>query len=109
MKNTVTAPADATIQSGLGDLLLDCAARSPDAPHLLRVMADDSVASQTYGETAARARAIAFALLGQGLALDEPVAVLGDSTLPQIEAVFGVWLAGGVLVPLDPQWLPSSA
>lgn len=74
------------------------AAVHPDAP---AVIAGDTVLS--FGDLAARARAVADRLRAAGCEPGERVAVLMDKGPEQVVAVLAVLLAGGVYLPVDPQ------
>jgi non-ribosomal peptide synthetase component F/acyl carrier protein len=75
--------------------ILAAAARAPAA---LAVAVGDHRLS--YGELVARARAIAAALVGGGLAIGDRVLLDPARDLDAFPAMLGFWLAGGVLVPL---------
>lgn len=92
----------------LGAHLLDVAAARPDACHCEEVADDGSSTRVTFAQSRDAALAIAARLLAAGLKPDQPVAVLGSSSPLEVQATFAVWLAGGVLVPLDPQWEPAA-
>jgi acyl-CoA synthetase (AMP-forming)/AMP-acid ligase II len=59
--------------------------------------------SLTAGQARGSAAALAARLQGAGLEPGQPVAVALGSALDAVVAMFGVWLAGGVLVPLNPR------
>jgi acyl-CoA synthetase (AMP-forming)/AMP-acid ligase II len=59
--------------------------------------------SLTAGQARQEAAALASRLRGAGLEPGQPVAVAQTSALDVVVAMFGVWLAGGVLVPLNPR------
>jgi len=92
----------------LGEPFLAAARNSPDAVHIIVVGSDGSRVEHRYGATAGRARGLAERLVAAGLRPGESVAVIGDPSPAQIEATLAVWLAGGVLVPLDPEWEPAA-
>jgi amino acid adenylation domain-containing protein len=57
---------------------------------------------QTYGELDRHSNAIAHWLTDQGLAIEEPVAVLMSKGWEQVPAILGILKAGGAYLPLDP-------
>ena len=61
---------------------------------------ESSTLSLDYGELAERAQAIAARLANAGIAPDEPVPVLLSNHPLDLVAFVGVWLAGGVVVPV---------
>lgn len=61
----------------------------------------------SYGELHAQARALAAQLRQTGLAPHEPVHVLVSNQPADVAALFAVWLAGGVAVPVH-RTTPSS-
>jgi acyl-CoA synthetase (AMP-forming)/AMP-acid ligase II len=76
--------------------LLDLAARRPARPVLIT---DGRALS--YGDFARRAAGLAVALRTAGAGRGERVAILLDDYDAFYLAMFGVWLAGGVVVPLN--------
>ncbi|MFF2954884.1 amino acid adenylation domain-containing protein [Kitasatospora sp. NPDC057965] len=75
------------------------AARTPDAVAL--VHRGDRV---TYGELERWSDRIAAGLAGTGLARGERVGLLLGRSPAVVAAILGVWKAGGVYVPLDPEY-----
>ncbi|MEX5710660.1 amino acid adenylation domain-containing protein [Parafrankia sp. FMc6] len=73
--------------------------RAAAAPAATAVVAGEVRLS--YGELAARARAVAAALDSVGIGRSEPVAVAMDKGWEQVVAVLGVLLAGGAYLPVD--------
>ncbi len=72
---------------------------------------DSSAAPTTYGELLARANVLAARLRDTGTPLDgAPVVFLAAPSAAYVEALLGIWLAGGCAVPLSPlhttpEWL----
>ncbi len=95
-------------EASLGALFAACAGARPDAVHMATVAQDGQTAVHRYRETLAAARRIAAALAERGLEPEMPVAVLDTARPALVEVMFGTWLAGGVLVPLDPEWPPEA-
>ncbi len=60
--------------------------------------------SLTYGEVNARANRVARALLARGLGAEDVVAVVTERDLDWLVAVLAVFKAGGVYLPLEPQF-----
>lgn len=73
-------------------------ARTPDAPAI--TAADGTVLR--YAELAAAADRVAARMRVEGVRRGVPVAVLLERDPAVVVAVLAVWVAGGVLVPLDP-------
>src|SRR6202035_2993358 len=80
-------------------LFAEQAARTPDA-----LAAFCGEASLTYGELESRAGRLAAALASvAGLRREEPVAVWSERGLDLLTAMLGIWKAGGVYTPLNPE------
>ena len=58
----------------------------------------------SYAELDTRSRAVAQARRGAGLASNEPVALYMESSVEQVIAALGVWMAGGAYLPIDPAY-----
>ncbi|MFI6478543.1 amino acid adenylation domain-containing protein [Nonomuraea sp. NPDC050663] len=86
----------------LPDLVLEHAARRPDAP---AVRQWEQVV--TYGELAAGMRALAGRLGELGIGPDRLVGVCLRRTPSMVTGLLGVLLAGGAFVPLDPDGPPA--
>lgn len=84
--------------TSLADLLFAREAADPGAP---AVFAGAEV--RTVGQLAGDARAIADALAAAGLRAGQPVAVMLPNGADTVAAMFGVWAAGGVYLPLNPR------
>ncbi|WP_290872915.1 acyl-CoA synthetase [Aquabacterium sp.] len=63
---------------------------------------------QTWGETYARCRRLASALLARGIGLGDTVAVMLPNTPPMVEAHFGIPMAGAVLNTLNTRLDPEA-
>jgi non-ribosomal peptide synthetase component F len=74
-------------------------------PHLPALLADDRQLS--YAELSARANRLAHLLIGRGVAPGVNVAIALDRSPDLVVSLLGVWKAGGVCVPLDPQHPPE--
>lgn len=81
----------------LPHLIADAADRTPDA-EALRYRAE----SVAYAELYERACALARALREDGLAAGDRVGILHSKSIESAVALYGIMLAGGVYVPLDP-------
>ena len=93
----------ARVPSGCLEDALERQARDrPDQP---AVIAPDR--TLTYGELEEEARRIARGLCARGIQRDRPVGVLLRRGWQQMAAVFGVLLAGGAYLPLDPELPPE--
>lgn len=80
----------------LGDMLLRQSAADPE--HAAVVMPD---VSYSYGELAERSRRIARNLIGLGVVRGEHVGMLLPNGIDAFATIFGVALAGAVLVPIN--------
>ncbi|MFC0597337.1 non-ribosomal peptide synthetase [Streptomyces palmae] len=72
--------------------------------HPDRVAAVAGAESWTYATVNSRANRIARALLADGLAAEDVVAVVMDRGLDWLAAVIGVFKAGGVYLPIEPDF-----
>ncbi len=59
--------------------------------------------ARTYAELEAGSNRVAHALLRRGVGPEVAVAVCAERTPALLEALLGVWKAGGVFVPLEPE------
>lgn len=75
------------------------AARTPDAMAL--VAGDDHL---TYAQLRRQSNALARRLRDAGVGPDARVALWTDRSAETIAGIFGIWKAGGVYIPVDPQW-----
>jgi nonribosomal peptide synthetase DhbF len=80
----------------LGDLIAGQVAARREAP---AVRCGDHVLS--YAQLGDHAHRLARLLIAQGVGPDDPVAVLLDRSIEQVEAVTAVLQAGGGYLPLD--------
>ncbi len=83
-------------------LIAEQAERTPDAP---AVSGGGTVHS--YAELEARSSRLAHALREMGVGPETPVAVLLERGPWLLEAVLGIWKAGGAYLPLDPAYPPE--
>jgi acyl-CoA synthetase (AMP-forming)/AMP-acid ligase II len=79
----------------LGTLLADACHKFTAQPAI-----EEKNDTLTYSELSALSDALASALLGRGLIRDEPVLVPVANEARDLAAFIGVWLAGGVVVPV---------
>ncbi len=69
----------------------------------LRVVgADGSIEEPTYWEWTRKVQRIAVALLESGFEVGTRVGLIAPDSRPWLDVAWGVWLAGGCLVPIDP-------
>ena len=80
----------------LGTLLADCALRYADREAV--ICGDRRI---TFGELAGRANRLANALLAEGLAVGDRVALYLPNSAELVEAMAGVANAGGLMVPIS--------
>jgi acyl-CoA ligase (AMP-forming) (exosortase A-associated) len=78
-------------------LLEASAERVPDKPFLV-----EAEQTLTFAETLDRSRRIAGALFKIGVRKGDHVGILLDKSIGQVLAMFGVWLAGGAVVIINP-------
>ncbi|MDM7926406.1 MAG: AMP-binding protein [bacterium] len=78
-------------------LLEDSAGRFPDKPCL-----EEPGRTLSYAETVEGARRAAAAFIEAGLAPGAAAGIYMDKTIDQVLAMFGAWMAGGVVVLLNP-------
>jgi 1-acyl-sn-glycerol-3-phosphate acyltransferase len=78
------------------------AARHPQRVHLTLLEGDAEASRLTYGELAARARAVARALRRRGLETGQAVAIMLPAAAAYFPVFLGVLAAGGVPAPLYP-------
>lgn len=79
-----------------GVMLADCGQRYPDR---VAVICGDR--RLTFGELAERAKRLANALLAEGLTKGQRVALYLPNSAELVEAMAGVMLAGGLMVPIS--------
>ncbi|MGE0703169.1 MAG: AMP-binding protein [Vicinamibacterales bacterium] len=83
------------------------AERTPDRVHV-HLRDDEGVDRPlTYGALLARASAVAGGLRGRGVTIDEPVILMLRSEEAFFAAFLGVWMAGGIPVPIYPPVRPD--
>jgi acyl-CoA synthetase (AMP-forming)/AMP-acid ligase II len=83
----------------IGDLLLRTAARLPDQDAL--VFPDERL---SYRELAERARRIARGLMALGVKRGDPVAYFMNNSPETVASLYGIALAGGVIVPVNTRY-----
>jgi fatty-acyl-CoA synthase len=83
----------------IGDLLLRQAERTPDADAL--VFPHERL---SYAELAGRARRIARGLIGAGLRPGDRVGYLMANSPETVAALYGIAIAGGVIVPINTRY-----
>ncbi len=81
------------------ELFTEQAARTPDA-----LAVSSAGSSLTYAELDRRSDALARALRGRGVRPEAPVALCAERSAEMLAAVLGILKAGGVFVPLDPEY-----
>ena len=93
-----------TLTETIPSVLRDAAAKFGDA----EAVADGDLRI-SFRELLERAEAVAAALVGSGVEPGDRVAMWAPNSGPWIIASFGVYLAGGVLVPLNTRYKGSEA
>src|SRR5579884_2064163 len=83
----------------LGDLLLRAAARRPEADAV--VFPDERL---SYGQLASRASELARSLIGLGIQPGEKVGVLMANSPDCVATIYGIALAGAVVVPINTRY-----
>ena len=86
----------------LGHFLAQAAARTPDAPAMVR---GDEVRS--FGEMDARVSAACAALRKRGVVRGDRVLVQSRNSFAMFEVMFAVWRLGAVLVPVNFRLSPA--
>lgn len=86
----------------LHESLLISARRAPDKPVVLV-----EGTPHTYGELVEQAGRLATALCSRGLQRGDRVAIYMDNTWPCIVSIFGILIAGGVFLVINPQTKPD--
>jgi acyl-CoA ligase (AMP-forming) (exosortase A-associated) len=81
----------------LHELLVECAARTPNAPALIY-----QTQRHDFAHLAHEVAAVAGGLVGLGLGRGERVAVYMEKCFETVIAMFGAAAAGGVFVPVNP-------
>jgi amino acid adenylation domain-containing protein len=84
------------------ELFEERAERHPDA-----IAAECSGRSWTYRELNERANRVAHFLLGQRIQAEDVVAVIAERNLDWMAAVLGVFKAGAVYLPIEPNFPPE--
>jgi amino acid adenylation domain-containing protein len=80
-------------------MIAEWAARAPESPAL-----QDDESTWTYQEFFEHSQQIAQSLLSEGIEKGDVVAVTGESSNQLVAHMLGVWLAGGVLLTLNPDF-----
>lgn len=83
------------MSGALSDALVNACRAKP-----LQIAVIGDAAQLRYGDLEAQARALCTTLLAAGIEADEPVHVQVSNQPLDIAAILGVWLAGGVAVPV---------
>jgi long-chain acyl-CoA synthetase len=73
-----------------------------DEGALTRVDETGATTSETYWEWTRRIQRIAVAFRESGLEVGDRVGLIAPNSQAWLDVAFGVWLAGGTLVPIDP-------
>jgi amino acid adenylation domain-containing protein len=92
--------------AGAGDLLLHelFEERARLSPGAMALVAEHGALAVTYCELDLRANRLAHHLRALGVEAETPVAVCLERSPEMVEAMLGVWKAGGVYVPVDPSY-----
>ncbi|RPK07111.1 Malonyl CoA-acyl carrier protein transacylase [Bacillus subtilis] len=90
---------DFQIDKPIHQIFEDQVAKNPDEIALLFM--DKKV---TYRELNERANQLARILRSRGIQKEKPVAILLDRSIEMLIAILGVWKAGGLYVPLTPEY-----
>src|SRR5262245_21726466 len=95
------APAPPVPGSYLGRLA-KVVASSPERA-AFRLKTPEGYRKVSYREVFDQARGVAAGLRAMGLQTDERVAIISENRPEWVIAYLAIWMAGGVVVPLDPQ------
>src|SRR5688572_3906267 len=90
------APLQSCAYERIEEPLVEQAKRSPQKQAVV-----EGERSCTYDGLAARARHLAARLQRRGLEPGDRVSIYLDKTTSSVVALYGVWLAGGVAVPVN--------
>ena len=85
--------------------LQQTAKRTPDAPALFTGSTQDA----NYAEFASRAQSIAQALQNRGILAGERIAFFAKNSTAYLEALYGAWWLGAVVVPINNKLHPKEA
>ncbi|PFG63005.1 long-chain acyl-CoA synthetase [Thioclava sp. ES.031] len=85
--------------------LIRSSVRTPDAPALLQ----GEELRATYAQFADRAARIGAALVTKGIAPGDRVALFAKNCPEYLEAIYGIWFAGAVAVPINGKLHPREA
>jgi len=94
-----TASGDPRARRAAHELFAEQAARTPEAVALI-----SGGEELTYGDLDRRARRVAAALRQAGVAPGSVVGLCAERTPEMVAGLLGIWKAGGVFLPLDPEW-----
>ncbi|CAM2065874.1 Amino acid adenylation domain-containing protein [Sulfidibacter corallicola] len=86
---------------------VDIARAQPDRPALVNVGRHPEDRDMTYGQLEAWSAAIARDLRAHGVGPEIPVAVFAEHEAAAYASVLGIWRAGGIYLPLDPEFPPE--
>lgn len=88
--------------------LLDrCAQANPEAIALIDASVEGEPQQLSYRQLHERANQVALHLIGDGLAIGDPVGVLCERSTALMVSLLGILKAGGFYVPLDPTTPPE--
>lgn len=100
---TSTEPL-AAYPARLTDRLLHWAAAAPERSLAAKRVDGGAWRHLTYGAALANARAIAQALIDQGLSAERPLAILSDNDLEHLQLMLGAMLAGVPYASISPAY-----
>ena len=92
--------------SNIAERFVDAATRFPDRTFLVAAY-DPLLEEMSYGEALRRARVFAEHLGMAGVAVGDRIVLHCPNSLDYVCAYFGILLAGGTVIPLDPRSRPS--
>ena len=96
-------PDGAPVPGGSGSSVVGLLAAQAEATPLATAVVDGEV-GWTYGELHRAAASVTSALAGHGIGAGDAVGVCLPRSKEAIAAMIGVWRAGAVYVPLDPEY-----
>ncbi|WP_278312558.1 non-ribosomal peptide synthetase [Lolliginicoccus levis] len=104
LERFATGPARPHPMTTLPRLVAEQSRRAPGAPALVATTIAGTPVRYSYRELIDRAHQLAHQLIAEGVTSETPVAVSLPRSAEMIVALLGITAAGGMFVPLDPEW-----
>jgi 1-acyl-sn-glycerol-3-phosphate acyltransferase len=97
-----SAPRNITSAQTLSEILIQRGREEPSTPHITLYIDDHTTRTITFGELLSRAERVATELTRRGLHAGDTVAVMLPTGAEFFFCFAGIWLAGGIPVPMYP-------